>query len=295
MNQGILQWNPSSKSPFPLSSSFPSPIQFIPKFKRLNLISATLNSLEEEQKLPAKERRKLRNERRESKAFDWKEEVEMRLIKKPKKRYASWTEELNLDTLAQLGPQWWVTRVARVNGHETAEKLARSLANNYPDIDFKVIPGYITRPVELNLLCRVFRKRQINKPRPVSEDDMEKIFRQAKEEQEKADQAFEDGQKPVLSSEVPQLESESGSLETLIDSSPKRRTTKTSESTPKGKKKKIPKIGSTVRVVSGSFAEFSGILKKVDKKNEKVTVGFTLFGKETIADLDFKEIAEEAV
>ncbi|XP_021765143.1 uncharacterized protein LOC110729677 [Chenopodium quinoa] len=335
MNQGILQWNPSSKSPFPLSSSFPSPIQFIPKFKRLNLISATLNSLEEEQKLPAKERRKLRNERRESKAFDWKEEVEMRLIKKPKKRYASWTEELNLDTLAQLGPQWWVTRVARVNGHETAEKLARSLANNYPDIDFKLylpavqvkrklkngtlsikpkplFPGCVFLKCVMNKEIHDFireydgiggfvgskvgnTKRQINKPRPVSEDDMEKIFRQAKEEQEKADQAFEDGQKPVLSSEVPQLESESGSLETLIDSSPKRRTTKTSESTPKGKKKKIPKIGSTVRVVSGSFAEFSGILKKVDKKNEKVTVGFTLFGKETIADLDFKEIAEEAV
>lgn len=60
-------------------------------------------------------------------------------MKKPKKRYASWTEELNLDNLAQLGPQWWVIRVARIRAEETAELLARSLARNFPDIDFKVI------------------------------------------------------------------------------------------------------------------------------------------------------------
>lgn len=139
MKQGILQWNPCSPntlSPFSLSSS---PIPIIPNFRRLSLISATLNSIEEEeQKLPARERRKLRNERRESKSFNWKEEVEMMLIKKPKKRYASWTDELNLDNLAHLGPQWWAVRVSRVRGQETAERLARSLANNFPDIDFKV-------------------------------------------------------------------------------------------------------------------------------------------------------------
>lgn len=64
--------------------------------------------------------------------------MEERLIKKPKKRYASWTEELNLDTLAKLGPQWWVVRVARVRAEETAEILARLLARNFPEIDFKV-------------------------------------------------------------------------------------------------------------------------------------------------------------
>lgn len=258
----------------------------------------------------------------------------MKLIKKPKKRYASWTEELNLDTLAHLGPQWWVVRVARVNGHETAERLARSLVNNYPDMDFKLYMAavqekrklkngsYSTKSKPLFPGCVFLRcvmnkeihdfirefdgiggfvgskvgntKRQINKPRPVSEDDMEKIFRQAKEEQEKADQAFQDSQKLVLGSEMPDLESDSGSLETLIDTKPKRKAKKISESATKERKKKIPKIGSTVRVVSGAFAEFSGILKKVDKKNDRVTVGFTLLGKETIADLDINEIAEEA-
>ena len=49
-----------------------------------------------------------------------------------------WTEELNLDNLARLGPQWWVVRFSRVRGLETADVLARSLARNFPDIEFKV-------------------------------------------------------------------------------------------------------------------------------------------------------------
>ena len=54
---------------------------------------------------------------------NWKEDVEEKLLVKPKKRYASWTEELNLDNLALLGPQWWVIRVSRVTGQETADHL----------------------------------------------------------------------------------------------------------------------------------------------------------------------------
>jgi hypothetical protein len=65
--------------------------------------------------------------------------VEERLIKKPKKRYASWTEELNLDTLAKSGPEWWVVRVSRIKVQDAAELMARSLAKNFPDMDFKVI------------------------------------------------------------------------------------------------------------------------------------------------------------
>lgn len=59
-------------------------------------------------------------------------------MKKPKKEKTSWTDELNLDNLAKLGPQWWVVRVSRVKGQYTAEVLARSLARNFPEMDFKV-------------------------------------------------------------------------------------------------------------------------------------------------------------
>ncbi|KAK4396168.1 protein STRUBBELIG-RECEPTOR FAMILY 7 [Sesamum angolense] len=82
-------------------------------------------------------------------------------------------------------------------------------------------------------------KRQINKPRPVDADDMEAIFKQAKEEQEKADQAFEEQQKLKLW--IPINWTTAGKSKTL-------------------------KPGSTVQVVSGAFAGFSGTLKKLDMK-----------------------------
>lgn len=82
----------------------------------------------------------MRNERRESKSgYNWKDDVEMKLIQKPTKRYASWTEELNLDNLQLLGPQWWVVRVARTGSDETAQKMARLIAKTYPDFEFKVL------------------------------------------------------------------------------------------------------------------------------------------------------------
>lgn len=124
------------------SPSISLPIQGF--HRRPLAISAALESTdteqEEEQQLSARERRQLRNQRRETRAaYNWKEDVEAKLIKKPKKRFASWTEELNLDTLAIEGPQWWIVRVGRLRGQETADLVARLLVKNYPHIDFKVI------------------------------------------------------------------------------------------------------------------------------------------------------------
>ena len=134
MKQGHLLWSPSYKSPSLLPLHFP-----ISTSGSATVVSVRLDS-SDTQPLTARERRQLRNERRESKVTtNWREEVEERLLTKPKKKYASWTEELNLDNLALLGPQWWVVRVSRVSGQESAERLARTLARNFPDIDFKVV------------------------------------------------------------------------------------------------------------------------------------------------------------
>lgn len=125
---GLLQWS--------RSSLFPS----INMKVRSTHLSITACVVEQNHQLTAKERRQLRNERRESKSgYSWREEVEERLIKKPKKRYASWTEELNLDTLAESGRQWWVVRVSRLRGQETAQVLARALARKFPEMEFTVI------------------------------------------------------------------------------------------------------------------------------------------------------------
>jgi len=125
---GLLQWSRSSLIP-----SIYTPIN-----KTQFSIAACV--IERNHQLTAKERRQLRNERRESKlGYSWREEVEEKLIKKPKKRYATWTEELNLDTLAESGPQWWAVRVSRLRGHETAQILARALARQFPEMEFTVI------------------------------------------------------------------------------------------------------------------------------------------------------------
>ncbi|RDX87544.1 hypothetical protein CR513_30972, partial [Mucuna pruriens] len=299
-------------------------------------------SVESPEELSARERRRARSERRERKSgSNWREEVEERLIAKPKKQKGSWMDELNLDNLAKLGPQWWVIRVSRVKGHDTAQLIARSLANNYPDVQFKIYApsvnvkrklkngSYSIKPKPLFPGCVFFRcvmnkelhdfireydgvggflgskvgntKRQINRPKPVSAEDMEAIFRKAKEEQEKTDQAFEEEEKnAALNSEIRNTELEPNDvLNAIIDSKPKRGSRKNSNqvtdtdasSTRKNYKLLVP--GSTIRVVSGIFSGFTGTLKKLNQKTKIATVHFTLFGKENIADIDVKEIALE--
>ncbi|OVA15547.1 Transcription antitermination protein NusG [Macleaya cordata] len=295
-----------------------------------------------DQLLTGRERRQLRNERRESKALvsNWREEVEERLLnnKIPKKRYASWTEELNLDNLSLLGPQWWVVRVSRVSGQDTAESLARSLSRNFPNIDFKVyapavrvkrklkngtisvkpkplFPGCVFLRCILNKEMHDFirecpgvggfvgskvgnTKRQINRPKPVSSHDMEAIFQQAKEEQEKTDQAFEEdlqGGTPASEGDLSAYSKDV--IESVTDAKLKRRLKKGSKTLggnpSPGEDDKFLIPGSSIRVVSGPFMEFTGSLKKLDPKTGKATVGFMLFGKESLVKLDVNQIAVE--
>ncbi|KAK3406881.1 hypothetical protein EUGRSUZ_K03006 [Eucalyptus grandis] len=349
MKQGLLQWSPCNHLRPSLSSSFllRSPIRIARVARRpppppppaAAAVSAALEPPAGAEALTARERRQLRNQRRESRAaYNWREEVEERLIKKPKKRYASWTEELNLDTLAEPGPQWWIVRVSRVRGQETADLIARSLIRNFPEVDFKVyapavqekrklkngsysvkarplFPGCVFLRCILNKELHDFirecdgvggfvgskvgnTKRQINKPRPVSEDDMEAIFRKAKEEQEKTDRAFEEEQvSEKLKSEKLDLDLHSSTDDSLESALKPKRKSRKSSSTVGGlsakEKYKLLVPGSTVRVLSGTFAGFEGSLKKLNRKNKKATIGFALFGKESLVDLDVDEIVPE--
>ncbi|KAL8148067.1 uncharacterized protein LOC141708114 [Apium graveolens] len=331
-HQGLLSWNLLPPPPPPPLSQFPR------KSSHLFSVSATTVS---ETILTGRERRQMRNERRESKltGTGWREQVEDKLLIKPKKRYKSWTEELNLDTLATLGPQWWIIRVSRISGQETAQRVARALIRNFPDIEFKVyapavhirrklkngtisvkpkpiFPGCVFLNCVLNKEVHDFIrecdgvggfigskvgniKKQINKPRPVSSDDLEAIFRQAKEEQEKTDRAWEEEQERerILNAEQLNKSSDVNSKEVKVAPKSKKRSKKASEAfasdlvTEKEDKLLVP--GAIVRVLSGSFAEFKGTVKKLDRKTGTVTVGFTLFGKETLADLNVGEVVAE--
>ncbi|KAE8696539.1 MIP18 family protein [Hibiscus syriacus] len=242
---------------------------------------------------------------------NWREEVEERLIKKPKKRYTSWTEELNLDNLALLGPQWWVVRVARVRGLETDEVIARLLARNFPDIEFKIYTPTVqekkklkngsisVKPKPLFPGC-VFLRCVLNKEIHdfIREVDGVGGFvgSKAKEEQVKVDQAFEKEQQEenALMFDKTNLQYNVDSNDvtsSVLDPKPKRQTQKHSASGAKYSKLLVP--GSKVRVLSGNFAEFVGSLKKLNRKTGKATVGFTVFGKESLVELDAKDIVLE--
>ncbi|MQL86398.1 hypothetical protein Taro_018930 [Colocasia esculenta] len=295
------------------------------------------------QQLTARERRQLRNERRETLAAagNWREAVEERLLQRPKKRdKASWKEELNLDNLALLGPQWWVVRVSRVTGQEAAERLARVLARNYPDMDFKVyfpavkvqrklkngsystksnplFPGCVFLYCVLNKELHDFvrecdgvggflgskvgnTKRQINKPKPVAADEMQEIFHQAKQEQEKYDTLFEEEQAAgsIHAGEhnISSLADTSSKAKVKPGVKPRKRLSKGSEAKERNSLNEVDDEflvpGSCVRVLSGPFADYVGNLAQLDGKMGKATVGILMFGKEIFVEVEATEVVE---
>ncbi|CAL9776652.1 unnamed protein product [Musa acuminata subsp. burmannicoides] len=339
----VLPRSPSSPSPLPPIVFFSSSLSF-PNATVTRCSLAPPDAVDAsasgggagDDLLSARERRQLRNERRESRAggVGWREEVEERLLHRPKnqrKKAASWTEELNLDNLARLGPQWWVVRVSRVTGHEIADRLARSLARNYPTVEFKVyypavreqrklkngsdsvklkplFPGCVFLNCVLNKEIHDFireidgiggfvgskvgnTKRQINKPKPVPMEEMEAIFQQAKKEQDNAVKQSKDQQ-------------EQNVLNGSVDSIKSATKTKPSDSK-KGSRYSESSLvhledhkslapGSNVRILSGPFSEFTGCIKELNLGSGKVTVSLQLFGKDNYVDLAIDQIVLEA-
>lgn len=97
---------------------------------------------------------------------------------------------------------------------------------------------------------------------------MKAIFRKAKEEQEKTDRAFEEEQKAAGILNLESLGSDD-SVESA--SKPPRQSHKSSTTKSGGKEKGIPLVlGSTVQVLSGTFAGFEGNLRKVNRRSKKV-------------------------
>ncbi|KAK9073092.1 hypothetical protein SSX86_007414 [Deinandra increscens subsp. villosa] len=313
--QELLLSSSSSSSSMMMMRRRWSPLPFPLPIKRVTagtvvFLRATLQS---PPVVTPKEKRELRKVKREEKrSYNWREEVEEILLQKPKKQFNSWKEELNLDKLSEMGPQWWILKVSRAKGKDTVQRMMQALHKNFPDAEFKVFDAAVHEKSKLKsgkisvkpkplypgcvfLHCILNRelhnfikedcegvggfvgrmvgntKRQINKPRPVLKDDMEAIFVEVKEKQEAADKAFEEEQSSVSDEKV----------------------STTSNKTKRRKPPSGPLLGSRVRIVSGDFVDFSGTIKKLDKKRGLASIGLTLFGKETIADLNLSEIVEE--
>lgn len=294
----------------------------------MSVVSLSASAAEGEPR--GRERRQQRNEARELRARDWKEEVQERLIheparrrKKPPKR--TWREDLNLDLLAELGPQWWLLRVSMAPGTDYVDLITKAISRRYSEVSFKIYnpaievkkrlksgsistkskplhPGlvflYCTLNRELHDFLRDTEgcygfigatrgsiKRQIKKPKPIPIEEVESIFRKEKEEQEKADKEFEELEnwdnvksfgKPVEGTEL------------MLINKIKKQVKKSTSKGGSGDNTSTP--GASVHVLSGPFADYSGSVLEVNRKNKKVTVQLTLFGKESFVDLDFDQI-----
>jgi len=280
--------------------------------------------------LTARERRLQKRERRELRATDWKEEVQERLIheparrrKKPPKR--SWREELNLDLLAELGPQWWLVRVSMAPGTDYVDLLTKAISRRFPEVPFKIYnpsiqvkrrlksgtisvkskplhPGLVFLHCTLNKELHDFIrdtegcygfigatvgsiKRQIKKPKPIPIEEVESIIREEKEEQEKVDREFE-GMENMANVESFSKPVEKSEL--MLMNKIKKQFKKSPSKG--GTSQRAFSAGATVHVLSGPFEDFIGSILEVNLKNRKATVQLTLFGKESFVDLDFDQI-----
>lgn len=91
--------------------------------------------------LPGRERRRMRQQRREANTEDplvsnWREQVEDRLLldnyhKKKKQHFT-------INSLSDLGPQWWALQVSRNRAPEIAAALTQTLSAAFTDLQFKL-------------------------------------------------------------------------------------------------------------------------------------------------------------
>ena len=144
---------------------------------------------------------------------------------------------------------------------------------------------------------------------------MEAIFQQAKREQEIYDQSFAKDESNAASPVRNQKEDEDGSKQEKKPRSRSKKTLETDQSSfEKDPEALVP--GSSIRVLSGSFMNYVGLLKKFDHQSGKVknfinilfyylfvmilegepfqaNVGISMFGKEVIIQVESNEIVVE--
>ena len=49
-------------------------------------------------------------------------------------------------------------------------------------------------------------------------------------------------------------------------------------------------IGSSVHIIEGPFSDFPGVIREVNENRRKLKVGVNIFSRETIAELDFRQV-----
>ncbi|CAM6129281.1 unnamed protein product [Calypogeia fissa] len=276
------------------------------------------------QNLSGRERRKLRNERREAHKLaqeqPWKEAVEDRLLE-PKKKIKTWQEDADINRCIEKGVQWWMLQTTRKYEFDVAEQIDIILPEKFPGREFKVIVP--TVPVKTKLkdgsvsqarkklyegivLLRCLLDRDVyvtvkNIPRayeffgtqaghslqpivmpaPVSDFNMDRMFQKIRKQQEE----YEEFKEQCRIELAEQKKEKKRKDEEQKQNEMEKRVLKS--------KSLVLAVGCTIRVLSGPFLDFTGVVIELLPEN-KVKAIVTVFGNDTPIVLDAREVAIEA-
>ncbi|XP_078162121.1 plastid transcriptionally active 13 [Carex rostrata] len=279
--------------------------------------------------LTARERRQLRQHRREShtasesesdsdsdggairhRASNWREQVEERLLVEAKinkkKKQIPRKKKLSINGLTQLGPQWWALRVSTIRTSDIVTLLARGLSTTFPQLQFKLYNPSIhyTRKSKDGII--------LTKQKPLLPGTMYLhciLDRQVHDfvkncqgvggfvgsQIEASHEQYFTKPKPVSADELEAILQREKEEQEAVD-----KAFKEQEELKKQRIKKPPRSkkqnhahllpGVSVRVLSGPFADYTGCLKELHLKKQKATVELVLFGKESTVELDIDQI-----
>ncbi|KAJ3669630.1 hypothetical protein LUZ60_011580 [Juncus effusus] len=260
--------------------------------------------------LTAREQRKLRQERRESRTdLNWREEVEDRLIqeqKNRKKKKLTRAQKLSVNTLTELGPQWWALRVTRTRSHETTALLSEYLKNDFPELQFKIYnPSIIETKKSKDGLLSVKRKPLIPGVMYIH-FTMRRLIHDSIRSFEGVvgfmGTSIESGKdkyfikpRPIGIEEIKETLKREKEEQEKADKALKDK--ELCAKKPSKRKAKVNKIdqpnlvpGVSVRVLSGPFADYTGYIKEIDLEKRKAIVEVLLFGRKSYVDVDIDQI-----
>ncbi|KAL2612608.1 hypothetical protein R1flu_024300 [Riccia fluitans] len=283
-----------------------------PKFS--DFLSSVQSSPEKEnttlESLSAKERRKLRNERREKlKATKepWKEMVENKLLSMPKKKPKNWQADTDVNQLRAKGMQWWMIQTTRKFENQVAEQLDIIFPERFPGREFEVLVP--TLPVKSKMKdgnASDSRKKifqGIVLLRCVMDWDVYNMVRRIPRAYDFFGNLAGVSYQPMIMPapvshtnmenmfrQIKQEEEEFQLFKEQCKKEAEEERRKAEEMELQAAEDLQLGVGATIRVLSGPFSEFSGTVIEMLPQASKVKSIVTVFGKDTPIVLDMDQV-----
>lgn len=266
--------------------------------------------------LSPKERRKLRNERREAlkeEKGSWKEQVETKLDVK-KKPLKGWDQILDINRLASKGYVWYMVSTPKKAEHEAAEQLHIQFAQMFPGMKYEVLTPSIPSFRKLKsgrysdsrvrlypgcLLIRCVMNRDVyNMIR--SNLRIYNFFGTKAQGTSVSDMIIPSAVSIIeieeLFRKMEEAEAEFKVLKEEADREADEREKLEKQAKLKAQIENLPpppptiEKGALIRINVGPFINHTGIVNYVDHENETVQLSVVIFGQSTDAELRIDEV-----